>query len=299
MTGKPRTAKVLVESAGDLANGVPFAETVKQALVESGFTVSDSAQTTDDLLVRVTTEVSAYGSFGRWTKAEVKGQIILTKNGSTVGQADFAGIAEPVTIILSNSQNATPADAPFPEAFEKSKFREIVTRLIKSLPEASPRSVKNTNGAPVPVLAAKPDADSQQKQEVQTTHTKVLGAVCKIDAINKTIRVLLWDVDAKKWKRDSLKNLAWNEQTQLSSSGKTLTMPEFLGGKPLSQQTSDASAIQGNRAAFYITIIDGREVVQKMEMAALFNGESFPAMVGSGGAVMFGGSKVSCGDGSR
>jgi hypothetical protein len=76
-------------------------------------------------------------------------------------------------------------------------------------------------------------------------------------------------------------------------------MPEFLGGKPLSQQTSDASAIQGNRAAFYITIIDGREVVQKMEMAALFNGESFPAMVGSGGAVMFGGSKVSCGDGSR
>lgn len=130
-----QTAKVVVESIGNLANRLPFAKTVKKALADSGFTVSDSAETTTDLLVRVTTEASAYGSFGRWTKAEVKGQVILTKNGSTVGQAHFAGIAEPYTIILSNSQNANPEDAPFPEAFKKSKFREIVTRLINAAQE--------------------------------------------------------------------------------------------------------------------------------------------------------------------
>lgn len=142
-------------------------------------------------------------------------------------------------------------------------------------------------------------AFSQQKKEDQTKPTELPAAVCRIDATNKTIRVLPWDGQAKRWKRDSIKDLAWDEQTKLVSSGNTLTMPQFLGGKALSESSKDATSIQGNRAVLYIKTIDGKEVVQRMEMMALFGGESFPAMVGSSGAVMLGGSKVSCGDGSR
>ena len=137
----------------------------------------------------------------------------------------------------------------------------------------------------------------QQKKQEQTSQgqTKLNAAVCSIDATAKTIRILPWDGQAKEWKRDSIRNIAWDDKTQLYSSGTTLTMPQFLGGKPLSESTKDATTIQGNRATFSIKTVEGKEVVERMEMAALFNGESFPAMVGNNGAFMLGGTKVSCG----
>jgi hypothetical protein len=124
------------------------------------------------------------------------------------------------------------------------------------------------------------------------------AAVCGIDVDNKTIRVLPWDARAKEWKRDSLRDLAWDNQTQLSSSGNTLTMPQFIGGKPLDKDSTTVDAIQGERAVLHFKTVNGKAVVSKVEMMALFGGESFPAMVGNSGGFIVGGTKVSCGVGA-
>ena len=126
--------------------------------------------------------------------------------------------------------------------------------------------------------------------------TRLMAAVCNIDAAGKTVRVLPWD--GKTWKRDSLKVLAWNDQTRLTSGTRTLTMPQFIAGKPLDDDSKDLAGIEGERAVFYIQAIGGKEVVTKVEMMALFSGESLPAMVGNSGVQIAGGTKVSCGTGT-
>jgi len=139
-------------------------------------------------------------------------------------------------------------------------------------------------------------AKTSAPQEKQTTLPKLPAAFCKIDVANKTIRVVPWDEKSQEWKRDSIRTLVWNDQTRLVSGAHTLTMPQFIGGQPLSDSTKDLSTILGNRGIFYFSTIDGKDVIQKVEMYAMFGGESFPAMVGNNGAFMVGSSKVSCGD---
>jgi hypothetical protein len=67
-------------------------------------------------------------------------------------------------------------------------------------------------GTAVGQTTAPTKAASQQKQE-QLPRRTLPAAFCKIDVAKKTILVLPWDEKARTWKRDSLKLLAWNDQT--------------------------------------------------------------------------------------
>jgi hypothetical protein len=149
---------------------------------------------------------------------------------------------------------------------------------------------------PSKTTSAKAPATAKQTAPAVGSGTKLLAAVCKIDPANRTVRVVPWD--GKTWKRDSLKVLGWNDQTQLTSGAKTLTMPQFIGGKPLDDESKDVAGIQGERGVFYIQTNGGKEVVTKVEMMALFGGESLPGMIGNNGFQIVGGTKVSCGDGT-
>ena len=125
------------------------------------------------------------------------------------------------------------------------------------------------------------------------------GAFCEINVTNKTFRVV--PRVGKTWKKDSARVFTWDDQTKLVSGTNTLTMAQFIGGKPLSETKSDVAALQGERGEFYIETVGGKEVVRMVEMMVQFDGESSsaPAMVGSSGARplgSFGAGKVSCDD---
>lgn len=119
------------------------------------------------------------------------------------------------------------------------------------------------------------------------------GAICKIDVTNKIIRFVPWS--DKTWQRDSIKVLAWNERTQLVAEN-TLTMAEFIGGKPLDDDIKDIETIRGERAMLYIENIAGKEIVRKIEIYAFLDGESLPAMGGNDNVQIVGGTKVPCRD---
>ena len=126
--------------------------------------------------------------------------------------------------------------------------------------------------------------------ENDNDRTYLEGAVCKIGVANNTIRVLPWDRKTKTWKRDSLRVLAWTDQTQLRSGMAVLTMPQFIGGKPLDKEFTAVTAIRGERARFHIKPIGGKEVIQEFEMRRLLSEESAPAIPAG---------KVFCGDGNE
>ena len=142
------------------------------------------------------------------------------------------------------------------------------------------------------LVAALQTAYSQEQKQAQEQTPTLKGAFCKIDVPNKTVRMVPWD--GKTWRRDSARVLVWDDQTQLVSGANTLTMAQFVGGKPLDKHLKDLAAIQGERGVFHIKAVGGKEVVQRVEMMALFGGESFPAMVGNSGAQTVGGTKVHC-----
>jgi hypothetical protein len=75
-------------------------------------------------------------------------------------------------------------------------------------------------------------------------------------------------------------------------------MAEFVGGKPLltvdmfgkpTAPIKDSKDMRGSKFTCYIEQVGDKSVVRKMEMAAMFAGESMPAMVGEHGAIPFGG----------
>jgi len=96
------------------------------------------------------------------------------------------------------------------------------------------------------------------------------GAFCKIDVENKTFRVV--PRVGKTWKRDSARVLAWDDQTKLINGTSTLTMAQFMGGKPLSGVLSEVAALQGERGEFYIETVGGKGVVRMVEMMVQFDG---------------------------
>lgn len=74
-------------------------------------------------------------------------------------------------------------------------------------------------------------------------------------------------------------------------------MAQFIGGKPLDDDSKDVASIQGERGMFYITTIEGREIVQKVEIVGLFANEPIPAVGGNFGVQILGTpDKVSCDD---
>jgi hypothetical protein len=153
------------------------------------------------------------------------------------------------------------------------------------------------SGTTVGQTTAPTKAPPEQKKQEQALQPTLPAAFCKIDVAKKTILVLPWDEKARTWKRDSLRVLVWNDQTLMVSGATTLTMPQFVGGKPLSKESSDVAAIQGNRGMFYITTIEGKEVVQKVEMIGLFANEPIPAVGGNLDVQILGApGKVSCSD---
>jgi hypothetical protein len=130
------------------------------------------------------------------------------------------------------------------------------------------------------------------------------AAVCTIDMANKTIRVMPWDRQAKRWKKDAIKELSWNEHTELVSGGTTLTMTQFVAGTPLDKDSKTPNTMRGERA---LVTTDDNGVVRKMEMMALLDGEKFSiaAMAGNDGAHPLSpvgeihGNKVPCGGAKR
>jgi hypothetical protein len=142
------------------------------------------------------------------------------------------------------------------------------------------------------LVAALQTAYSQEQKQAQEQPPTIRAAFCKIDVTNKTVRIVPWD--GKTWRRDSARVLVWDDQTQLVSGANTLTMAQFVGGKPLDKYSRDVAAIQGERGVFHIKTVGGKEAVQRVEMMALFGGESFPAMVSNNGAQTVGGTKVHC-----
>ncbi len=152
------------------------------------------------------------------------------------------------------------------------------------------------SGTAVGQAGAPAKSSAQQGQEAQTVRTPLAAAFCAIDVAGKTFRVLPWDENARKWKRDSVRVLAWNDQTRLLSGTHTLTMPQLISGKPLDDGSKDIADIRGKRGAFYIAAIEGKEVVQKVELVGLFANEPIPAVGGNWGAQILGvPGKVSCG----
>ena len=138
-------------------------------------------------------------------------------------------------------------------------------------------------------------ASGQKKGE----QTEIDAVFCKFDVASKTIRILPWDAKAKTWKRDSVQTLVWDDQTRLISGGSMVTMPEFVGGKPLDQDTKNTASIQGQRGQFYVETIEGKDVLQNVELMLAFAGESFAAMVGNNSVQFLGNmrgpNKISCG----
>jgi hypothetical protein len=125
-----------------------------------------------------------------------------------------------------------------------------------------------------------------------------------IDVANRTIRVMPCDRQATRWKKDALKDLPWNEHTELVSGGTALTMTQFVAGTPLDKDSKTPNAMRGERA---LVTTDENGVVRKIEMMALLDGEKFSiaAMVGNDGAHPLSpvgeihGNKVLCGGAKR
>ena len=146
-------------------------------------------------------------------------------------------------------------------------------------------------------------AKEAQKKATELLQKDLQAAVCGIDIAQRIIRVVPWDQEAKRWRRDALKEFTWNDETTLSSSGKMLTMKQFVGGARLDKDSTTPAAMRGERA---VLTIDGRGVVRKMKMFALFGGEGYTiaAMVGDHGAYPLDpigeirGDKVACGSGT-
>lgn len=113
-----------------LKRNLPFEETVRKALIEAGFAISNSERP-DELVVRVTHHHDAYAIFDRWTEAAISGTVTASRNGSPVASAPYSGVAK-VPVVLSPEQFREPADAPFREAFENSNFTEAVARVLAS-----------------------------------------------------------------------------------------------------------------------------------------------------------------------
>jgi hypothetical protein len=128
------------------------------------------------------------------------------------------------------------------------------------------------------ILGAIAASHSAYSHEEDNDRTYLEGAVCKIDVANHTIRVLPWDRKARMWKRDSVRVLTWNDQTHLRSAAAVLTMPQFIGGKPLDKEFISVIDIRGERARFHVKTIGGKEVIQEFEMMRLLSRESAPAI---------------------
>ena len=127
--------------------------------------------------------------------------------------------------------------------------------------------------------------------------TTMQAAFCKIDIANQTILVLPWDESARKLQKNSPRVLTWNSQTLLVSEPNSMTMAEFVNGKPLEDNLKNVADIVGDRGLFYITTVQGKAVIQKAELLANFGFEPIPAVGGNSGVQVLGSpGKVSCDD---
>jgi hypothetical protein len=146
-TQRAKTARIILNPAHPKRGTVelPFADATKSALLKAGYSVDDASLAAYDVTIEVKYDEDATGSnFAmypaedyRWTQAGVKGKIIAhLSNGTVAKTVPFSGEAQVDFIMLSRAQSnySHPTDAPYRQAYDRSKFSEIVGEVIDSLP---------------------------------------------------------------------------------------------------------------------------------------------------------------------
>src|SRR5437588_706566 len=101
-------------------------------------------------------------------------------------------------------------------------------------------------------------------------HHKLNAAICKIDVVNKTIRVAPWD--GEKWRKDLVMNISWTGETKLQASSSAVTIAQLVKGKPLKgmggsgKESAGLTKLPGERGAFDIENAKGKLIVRRVDI---------------------------------
>jgi HEAT repeat protein len=202
-----KTIQVLVQQTFGEAGPIslPFYRDAKRNLEDRGFRVVDAKATKFDAQLIITAEGMAttgtYSGGLQYSGAQVSGNLVLSRNGTSLWTGNFEGDIPPAQVILKKYRR--PSDAPFEKAFDETGFDLLIYSMAYFLGDD-------------PSLKEVTDALSDRRTVIRSKALEILG-VLKVPQTLPVVLDRLKDTDPVV-RLNALKTLGLYEQGETVAS---------------------------------------------------------------------------------